>query len=132
MPHRKRFTSGAYSGQALDVLRRCSEPPCSSRPWVLPMLLQIYSHRCLPWLIISGQPSHEAVSYGALRLEGSFQADRLTDSERRVVLREISALSYARVPAVTALRLMGPSSTRQVNRRLSRWLPTRLTALFRA
>jgi hypothetical protein len=97
------------------------------------MLLQIYSPQRPPWLIIAGQPSLDAlVACGALRLEGSFQADRLTDSERRLVMGEISARTYARVPAVTARRLMERSATRLIKRRLTRWLPTRLTVLFPA
>lgn len=97
------------------------------------MLLQIYSPHGPPWLIVSGQPSHAAVStFGALRLEGSFQLELLTDSERGVVLRELNALTYARVPASTALRLMARSPIRQVRRRLTRWLATRIDPLVRA
>lgn len=97
------------------------------------MLLQIYSPRCPPWLIVSGQPSHAALTaFGALRLEGSFQLELLTDCERGVVLRELHALTYARVPASTALRLMARSPIRQVHRRLTRWFAARMDPLLRA
>jgi len=97
------------------------------------MLLQIYSPVCPPWLIIAGQPTGEALgAYGALRLEGSFQLERLTDSERRLVSRELAALTYARVPATTALRLMARSPIRQMRRRLTRWLATRADPIVSA
>ena len=129
-----RFTRDLYSGLALDgplrsVVLRASVQS-SSEP---DMLLQIYSPQCAPWLIIDGQPSCQAVaSYGALRLEGSFQVGRLTESERRVVLREMATLSYARVPAATARRLMALSPIRKMKRRLTRWLPAPHDPPFRA
>jgi len=97
------------------------------------MLLQIYSPECQPWLIVNGQPSQAALSaYGTLRLEGSFQLERLTNSERSVVLQELSTLTYARVPTSTALRLMARSPIRQLRRRLTRWWATRSDPVVRA
>ena len=97
------------------------------------MLLQIYSPQCPPWLIVNGQPSPAAVSaFGILRLEGSFQLALLTECERRVVLGELHDQTYARVPASTALRLMARSPIRQLRRRLTRWLATRIDPLVRA
>jgi hypothetical protein len=97
------------------------------------MLLQVYSAQSAPWLIIEGQPSRAALDcYGTLRLEGSFQIDRLTATEHRIVEREIARLSFARVPESTALRLMARTPIRHLKRRLTRWLPTRLSTLPRA
>lgn len=97
------------------------------------VLFQIYSPQVAPWLIIEGQPSRAALDcYGALRLEGSFQADRLTAVERRIVMRELTALSFARIPESTALRLIARSPLRQLKRRLTRWLPARYQPLLRA
>jgi hypothetical protein len=39
-----------------------------------------------------------------LRLEGSFQLERPHRFRAQLVFRELDALSYARVPATTALR----------------------------
>ena len=97
------------------------------------MLLQIYSAQSAPWLIIEGQPSRVALDcYGTLRLEGSFQIDLLTATEYRIIVREIARLSFALVPESTALRLMASTPIRHFKRRLTRWLPTRLSALLRA
>lgn len=99
----------------------------------LHVLLQIYSAQSSPWLITEGQPSHMALAcYGTLRLEGSFQLDRLTATEHRIIVREIARLSFALVPESTALRLMARTPIRQLKRRLTRWLPTRLSTLLRA
>jgi hypothetical protein len=97
------------------------------------MLLQIYSPECPPWLIVKGQPTRAALSaYGTLRLEGSFQIERLSHSERSVVFRELGTLTYARVPTSTALRLMARSPIRQLRRRLTRWWATRNDPVVRA
>jgi hypothetical protein len=97
------------------------------------MLLQIYSAQSAPWLITEGQPSGAALDcYGTLRLEGSFQMDRLTVTEHRIIVCEIARLSFALVPKSTALRLMARTPIRQFKGRLTRWLPTRLSTLLRA
>lgn len=96
------------------------------------MLLHVYAPVRTPWLIVEGQPSRAALDrHGTLRLEGSFQIDRLTATERRLILLEIGARSFALVPEATALRLIARTPIRQVRRRLTRWLPTRYSLVIR-
>ena len=127
------FTIVLYSRSALDGMSRRALSLRAAPAKGLSLLLQIYSSPIAPWLIIEGQPSPSALAcYGTLRLEGSFRADRLTTTERRLVMRDLLALSFARVPQSTAHRLIALSPIRQLKRRLTRWLPTRHHPLFRA
>ena len=86
-------------------------------------MLQVYSHHDIPWILVSGQPSSAASrAFGALRHEGGFPLCRLTESEQRLVLREIAEHAFARVPKATAQKLLSVP-TRLLKRRLTRWLP---------
>ena len=86
-------------------------------------VLQVYSHHDIPWILVSGQPSSAASrAFGALRHEGGFPLCRLTESEQRLVLREIAKHAFARVPKATAQKLLSVP-TRLLKRRLTRWLP---------
>jgi hypothetical protein len=97
------------------------------------MLLHVYSPQSPPWIVVNGQPSPDAVdAHGALRLEGSFRIDRLTDTERTLVLGEMRALTYALIPITTARRLMAHSPIRQLRGHFTRWLPSRLASCPRA
>jgi hypothetical protein len=95
-------------------------------------MLQVYSHRDIPWILAPGQPPVGAIrAFGALRHEGGFPLSSLTDSERRMVLGEIHDNAFARVPKSTAKRLLS-TVTRQRNGRSTRWFPFRLVSPVRA
>jgi len=118
-------TTQPRSGRALGLR--------AAPTWNCPVLLQIYSPQFAPWLIIEGQPSRAALDrFGTLRLEGSFQIDRLTATEHLIIVREMATLTFALVPESTALRLMARTPVRQIKRRLTRWLRRRYSQLFRA
>ena len=88
-------------------------------------MLQVYSHRDIPWILVRGQPTCAATqAFGALRHEGGFPLSRLTQSEQRLVLHEIAEHEFARVPKATARKLLsGP--TRLLKGRLTRWFSFR-------
>jgi hypothetical protein len=89
-------------------------------------MLQVYSHRDIPWILAQGQPPLRAIRvFGTLRHEGGFPLSCLTDAERRIVLGEIRAHEFALVPRATAKRLLA-ATARELNGRATRWFPLRL------
>ena len=84
-------------------------------------MLQVYSHRDIPWILVRGQPTCAATqAFGVLRHEGGFPLCRLTETEQRLVLREIAEHEFARVPKATARKLLSVP-TRLLKGRLTRW-----------
>jgi hypothetical protein len=95
-------------------------------------MLQVYSRRDIPWILVEGQPSAAARrTFGAMRHEGGFPVSRLTDSEHHVVMREIRDHEFARIPKATAQRLLS-TTARTLKGRLTRWLPLRVTFPWQA
>jgi hypothetical protein len=95
-------------------------------------MLQVYSHRDIPWILVHGQPSAIAErTFGLMRHEGGFPASRLTESEHRVVMREIRDHEFARIPKATAQRLLS-TPARTLKGRLTRWLPLRVAFPWQA
>lgn len=91
-------------------------------------VLQVYSHRDIPWILVQGQPTSAATrAFGVLRHEGGFPMSRLIESEQRLVLREIAEHEFARIPKATAQRLLSVP-TRLFKGRLTRWFSFRAQA----
>ena len=88
-------------------------------------MLQVYSQRDIPWILVRGQPTCAATqAFGVLRHEGGFPLCRLTESEQRHVLREIADHELARIPKATAQKLLSVP-TRLLKGRLTRWFSFR-------
>ena len=88
-------------------------------------MLQVYSRRDIPWILVRGQPTSAATrAFGVLRHEGGFPICRLTASERRLVLREIAEHEFARVPKATAQKLLS-EPTKVLKGRITRWFSFR-------
>ena len=74
-------------------------------------MLTVYSRPGEPWLLVPGcllPPVLAERLYGPLSYAGAFPPHRLTERELLVVMSQFDDASFARIPEMTARRLLAP------------------------